>query len=155
MIRISAIVMNQSKLEQYAIKACVAIFPWKIQNCVLNRQGDAPRHFRCPKSDLLIEFLEHGHTNNSDVYYQKLRSLNKSMKNKRPKLIANGVILHHNKARPHVSRTTQSILVRFNWEQLEHLPYNLEMSQYDFHVFGSLKNISMGSASTRTTNWSI
>ena len=40
----------------------------------------------------------------------------------------------------------------FKWEQLDHLPNSPDMSPCDFHVFGLLKNIWKGSASTRTMN---
>ncbi|PRD32520.1 UNVERIFIED_CONTAM: Histone-lysine N-methyltransferase SETMAR [Trichonephila clavipes] len=75
---------------------------------------------------------------NSDVYCETLRRLCISIKNKRPGLLTEGVVLLHN-ALPHVSRVTQMELDKFKWETLDHPPYGPDMSPYDFHVFGPLK----------------
>lgn len=88
---------------------------------------------------LLVEFLEHRRTINSDVYCETLRSLRRSIKNKRPGLLTVGVVLLHDNARPHVSRVTHAELAKFRWERLDHPPYSPDMSPCDFHVFGPLK----------------
>ncbi|XP_055948305.1 uncharacterized protein LOC129981481 [Argiope bruennichi] len=81
-----------------------------------------------------------------------LRRICRSIKNKRPGLFTDGVVLHHDNARPHVSRVTHAELAKFKWEQLDHPPYSSDRSPCDFHVFCPLKNISKGSVSTRTVN---
>ncbi|GFW57490.1 histone-lysine N-methyltransferase SETMAR [Trichonephila clavipes] len=88
---------------------------------------------------LLVEFLEHGKSINSDVYCETLRRLRRSIKNKRPGLLTEGVVLLHDNARPHVFRVTKMELDKFKWVTLDHPPYSPAMSPCDFHVFGPLK----------------
>ncbi|PRD38269.1 UNVERIFIED_CONTAM: Histone-lysine N-methyltransferase SETMAR [Trichonephila clavipes] len=86
---------------------------------------------------LLVEFLEHRRI--IDEYYETLRSLRRFMKNKRPGLLTEGVVLLHDNARSHVSRITHVELDKFKLKQLDHLPYHPGMSPCDFHAFGPLK----------------
>ncbi|XP_037572224.1 histone-lysine N-methyltransferase SETMAR-like [Dermacentor silvarum] len=88
---------------------------------------------------LLVEFLEHRRTINSDVKCETLRRLGRSIKNKILGLLTEGVVLLHDNARPHVSRVTDAELAKFKWEQLDHSPYSPDMSPCDFNVFGPLK----------------
>ncbi|GFS66023.1 histone-lysine N-methyltransferase SETMAR [Trichonephila clavipes] len=88
---------------------------------------------------LLVEYLKHRKSINSDVYCETLRRLRRSIKNKRLGLFTEGVVLLHDNARPHVSRVTQMELDKFKWETLDHPPYSPDMSPCDFHVFGPLK----------------
>ncbi|GFY77193.1 mariner Mos1 transposase [Trichonephila inaurata madagascariensis] len=88
---------------------------------------------------LLVEFLEHRKSIYSDVYCEAFRRLRSSIKNKRPGLLTEGVVLLHNSARPHVSRVTQMELDKFKWETLDHPPYSPDMSPCDSHVFGPQK----------------
>ncbi|GFW52020.1 histone-lysine N-methyltransferase SETMAR [Trichonephila clavipes] len=76
---------------------------------------------------------------NSDVYCETLQRLHRSIKNKRPELLTEGVVLLHDNARPHVSRVTQMELDKFKWETLDHPPYSPDMSPCDFHVLDPLK----------------
>ncbi|GFU53119.1 histone-lysine N-methyltransferase SETMAR [Trichonephila clavipes] len=87
---------------------------------------------------LLVEFLEHRKSINSDGYCETLRRLRRSI-NKRPGRLTEGVVLFHDNARPNVSRVTQMELEKFKGETLEHPPYSPDMSLCDFHVFGPLK----------------
>ncbi|GFW76601.1 mariner Mos1 transposase [Trichonephila clavipes] len=50
---------------------------------------------------LLVEFLEHRKSIDSDVYCEALRCLRRSIKNERPELLTEGVVLFHDKTRPH------------------------------------------------------
>ncbi|XP_042904384.1 histone-lysine N-methyltransferase SETMAR-like [Parasteatoda tepidariorum] len=83
--------------------------------------------------------LEHRKTINSYVYCETHRRLRRSIKNKRPGLITEGVVLLHDNARPHVSRVTHMERAKFEWETLNHPPYSPDMSPCYFHVFGPLK----------------
>ncbi|GFV40866.1 histone-lysine N-methyltransferase SETMAR [Trichonephila clavipes] len=93
---------------------------------------------------LLVELLEHRKSINSDVYCETLRHLRRSIKNKRPELITEGVVLFRDNARPHVSRVTQMELEKFKWETLDHPPYSPDMSHCDFYVFDPLKKHQKG-----------
>lgn len=88
---------------------------------------------------LLVEFLKHRGSINSDVYCETLQSLCRSIKNKRPGLLTNGVVLFHGNACPHISRVKLAKLTKFKWEQLDHSPYSPDISPCNFHVFGSPK----------------
>ncbi|GFW20344.1 histone-lysine N-methyltransferase SETMAR [Trichonephila clavipes] len=88
---------------------------------------------------LLVEFLEHRKSINSDAYCETLRRLRWSIKNKRPGLLKEGVVLLHDNAHPHVSRVTQMELDKFKWETLDLPPCSPDMSPCDFHVFDPLK----------------
>ncbi|GFW66004.1 histone-lysine N-methyltransferase SETMAR [Trichonephila clavipes] len=91
---------------------------------------------QCPP---LGEFLEHRKSINSDVYCEALRRLRRSIKNKRPGLLMEGVVLLHDNACPHVFRVTQMELDKLKWETLDNPPCCPDMSPCDFHVFGPLK----------------
>ncbi|GFU05146.1 histone-lysine N-methyltransferase SETMAR [Trichonephila clavipes] len=86
---------------------------------------------------LLVEFLEYRRI--IDEYYETLRSLRRFMKNKRPGLLTEGVVLLHDNARSHVSRITHVELDKFKLKQLDHLPYHPGMSPCDLHAFDPLK----------------
>ncbi|BFZ13665.1 hypothetical protein BsWGS_16704 [Bradybaena similaris] len=59
---------------------------------------------------ITISFLEKGGTVNSANYCELLRQVKKDIKNKRRGHQSEGVILHHDKARPHTAaRTVQTI----------------------------------------------
>ncbi|GFT76045.1 histone-lysine N-methyltransferase SETMAR [Trichonephila clavipes] len=88
---------------------------------------------------LFVEFLEHRRTINSDEYRETLQNLRKSIKNKRPGLLTEIVVLLHDNKRPHVSRVTHTELTKFKREQLDHPLYSLDWSPCDFYVFGPLK----------------
>ncbi|GFW98758.1 histone-lysine N-methyltransferase SETMAR [Trichonephila clavipes] len=96
------------------------------------------------QSPLLVEFLEHRKSINPDLYCETLRRLRRSIKNKRPGLLTEGVVLLHDNARSHVSRVTQRKLDKFKWETLNHPLYSPDMSPCDFHVFGPLKKHRKG-----------
>ncbi|PRD25810.1 UNVERIFIED_CONTAM: Histone-lysine N-methyltransferase SETMAR [Trichonephila clavipes] len=55
-----------------------------------------------------------------------------------------GVVLLDDNACPHVSRVTRVELAKFKWEQLDHPPYNPDMSHCNFHVFSPLKKYRKG-----------
>lgn len=88
------------------------------------------------RGPILIKFLEHAQTMNSDVYSVTYA---RNIKSKPPGLLTARVVLHNGNARPHFSRVTQSLLAMFKWEQLGHPPYRPDMSPCDFKLFCPLK----------------
>ena len=84
------------------------------------------------QSALFIEFLEHKRAITSDVYCETFQSRCSSTKSKRQVQLMEGIVL------PLQGHAKQA---KFRWEQLDHPLYSLDMSPWDFHVFGSLKNI--------------
>jgi hypothetical protein len=54
------------------------------------------------------------------------------------------VVLLQNNARPHTAALTQLKLEQLGWKTLEHPPYSPDLSPFDFHVFGPLKEALEG-----------
>jgi histone-lysine N-methyltransferase SETMAR len=54
----------------------------------------------------------------------------------------NGVVLLHDNARPHAAVRSRALLEYFNWELLDHPPYNPHLTSNDYHLFSRtyLKN---------------
>ncbi|CAK9820034.1 Histone-lysine N-methyltransferase SETMAR [Anthophora quadrimaculata] len=90
---------------------------------------------------IFFELLPRGQTITSDKYCEQLTKLSEKIQEKRP-VLANrkGVILHHDNARPHVSRQTLQKLKELKWEILQHPPYSPDLAPSDFHLFRSLQN---------------
>ena len=58
------------------------------------------------------------------------------MKNRsQEELLTEGVVLLHDNTRSHMSSVTLVKLAKFKRDQLEHPPYNPDMSSCDFHAF--------------------
>ena len=57
----------------------------------------------------------------------------------RPDLLENGVLILHDKARPHIGKVVREFLDRYSWEVLPHPPYSPDMSLPDFDLFPKLK----------------
>jgi len=47
--------------------------------------------------------------------------------------------LLHDNAQPHSAHVTTAILEKFKWDVLDHLPYSLDFTPSDFHLFLHLK----------------
>ena len=58
---------------------------------------------------------------------------------KKPKLLSDGVILLHDKARIHTANLMRNKLQRFGRETFQHPPYSPDLSPCDFNIFGDLK----------------
>ena len=52
---------------------------------------------------------------------------------------AAGVLILHDKARPHASDAISEILEKYGWQVLPHPPYSPDMSPPDFDLFPKLK----------------
>lgn len=96
------------------------------------------------KGPLLLEILERGTTINDQRYQSTLQNLKWSFKSKRPGMLPNGVIHLHESVRPLTANAVKTTLQQFGWETLQHLTYSLDLSSYDFHVFGPLKQAIRG-----------
>ena len=94
--------------------------------------------FDC-KGPLLVDFLERGATINAKRYADTLQKLRHAIKSKRPGMLADGIILLHDNARPHTANLVRDKLQRFGWKTLQHPPYSPDLSPCDFHIFGDLK----------------
>jgi histone-lysine N-methyltransferase SETMAR len=88
---------------------------------------------------LLAHFQKHGDNVNSASYCEVLLKLQDAIHRKCPDQLARGVLLHHDKARPHTARATQERIQELQWELVEHLLCSLDLAPSDYHLFGPQK----------------
>ncbi|GFV74526.1 mariner Mos1 transposase [Trichonephila clavipes] len=72
----------------------------------------------------LVDFMPQGTTINSGAYCVTLLKLRRALQNKWCNMLSKGVLLHHDNARPHTSRTTRKLIESFGWKVLNHAPYS-------------------------------
>jgi len=86
------------------------------------------------KGILLTEFMAPGTTITSEVYCETLNKLRRSIQNKWHRMLAKGIVLLHNNARPHTVACTNA-LMKLNWEIFDHPPYSPDLAPSDYHLF--------------------
>ena len=91
------------------------------------------------KGILLTEFMTPGTTITSEVYYETLKKLRRSIQNKRCGMLTSGVIILHDNARPHTAARTKALLEQFKWEIFKHPPYSPDLAPSDYYLFGKMK----------------
>ena len=81
----------------------------------------------------------------TEVYCAQLEKLSLALHQKRPGLVnRNGVVFHHDNARPHTALVTREKLLQLGWKILPHPPYSPDLAPTDFHLFRSLQNLLNG-----------
>ena len=81
-----------------------------------------------------------GHTITGQYYSDVLKNqLLQKMRAKRPELIANGWILHHDNAPPHTSQVCRDTIDELEVEILAHPAYSPDLAPCDFFLFPELK----------------
>jgi len=93
---------------------------------------------------LLIRGVEKGKTFDSELACELLQELEGEVCKQRPKTGANGMLLHWDNARPHVSETTQGEVKRLGFKILLHPAYSPDLAPSDFFLFGYLKGVFAG-----------
>ena len=89
-------------------------------------------------------------TVNSATYADLLKNhLRSAIKSKQCGLLSTGVLLQHDNARPHTTRSTAATIQDLSFECLPHPPYSPDLAPSDFYVFGPLKEV-MGCKSFRS-----
>ncbi|GBN55167.1 hypothetical protein AVEN_231701-1 [Araneus ventricosus] len=83
--------------------------------------------------------MTRGTTINSEVYCRTLKKLKRAIQNKRCGLLSSGVVLLHDKARPHTAIRTGEVLRKFKWDVFQHPRYNPDLAPSDFHLFTAMK----------------
>jgi hypothetical protein len=74
------------------------------------------------KGILLTEFMAPGTTIKSEVYYEMLNKLQRSIQNKQRGMLTKGVVLLHDSVRPHTAARKNALIKLFNWEIFDHPP---------------------------------
>jgi len=94
---------------------------------------------------ILEHYTPRGNTVTSATYADPLKNhLRPAIKSKRRGLLSTGVLLQHENARPHNTRSTIATIQDLSFECLPHPPYSPDLSPSDFHVFGPLKEAMGG-----------
>ena len=88
---------------------------------------------------ILCHFVPHRQTVNAAYYHAYLQNnLRRAIRNKRPELLDNAIILHDN-ATSHTADIVKTRLQRWRWEVLDHPPYSPDLSPCDFDLIPKLK----------------
>jgi transposase len=91
------------------------------------------------KGILLTEFMAPGTTIMSEVYCKTLNKLQRSIQNKRRRMLTKGVVLLHDNARPHTAACKNFLIKLVNWEIFDHPPYSPDLVPSDYHLFTQMK----------------
>ena len=54
-------------------------------------------------------------------------------------MLTKGVVLLHDKARPHTAPRTNALMKFFNWEIFDHPPYSPDLAPSDYHLFTKME----------------
>jgi histone-lysine N-methyltransferase SETMAR len=73
---------------------------------------------------------------NSALHCEPLLKLYDAIHRKLPGQLARGALFHHENARPHTTQATQEIIQKLQWERFDYLPYSMDLTPSDFHLFG-------------------
>jgi hypothetical protein len=84
---------------------------------------------------LLTEFMAPGTTITSEVYYDTLSNLRRSVQNKRRGMLPKGVVLLHDDARPHITARKTALIKSFKWQIFDLPPYSPDLAPSDYHLF--------------------
>jgi len=87
------------------------------------------------KGVLLVEFMPKGYTINAEEYYNTQKKLRRNIQDRRKGMLSCGILLLHDKGRPHTEWITQELLTSFRWEIVNHPPYSFS----DFNLFTKFK----------------
>lgn len=89
---------------------------------------------------IYYELLKPNETITADRYRLQLEHLSQALKDKRPEYQRrhDKVILLHDNARPHVSKSVKTYLESLKWEVLPHPPYSPDIAPSDYYLFRSM-----------------
>ena len=89
---------------------------------------------------LLLEF--HSSSITSSTYKSTLIKLYHEMIHLRPK--KKRVLLLHDNATPHKSKSIQDLIKKLKWRELDHPPYSPDLALSDYYLFFPMKNYLRG-----------
>ncbi|XP_068085718.1 centrosomal protein of 164 kDa [Anabrus simplex] len=88
---------------------------------------------------LVVDFLHEQRTINAVHYCRLLDEAKTAYRNKRRQLPIQNIIRLHGSVRPHAAALTQEKLEEIHWTPLEYPPYSPDLSSWNYHLFGQLK----------------
>jgi histone-lysine N-methyltransferase SETMAR len=77
--------------------------------------------------------------------------LKSAIRSKRRGMLTNGVVLHHDNARPHTAAAADETIRKLKCELFLHSAYGPDLAPSDYHIFGLLKDALRGRGASRTT----
>ena len=87
------------------------------------------------------ELLRQGETINAKKYCEYLEKLAVALCENHHRLVnRDGVIFHHDNAKPHTAKITEEKLSELQWDVLPQPPYSPDIAPSDFYLFRSLQN---------------
>lgn len=75
-----------------------------------------------------------------EVYCETLNKLQWSIQNKRRRILIMGVVLMHDKARPHTVACTKALLEQFTWVNSPQSSYSPGLTPSDYYLFRRCKS---------------
>ena len=93
---------------------------------------------------LLLEFMPHKTTITGDTYASTMVALHESIKQKHRRKLSAAVLLFHDRAPAHKSRTLQAAIRKCGFVELNHPPYSPDLAPSDYFHFGNLKKFLCG-----------
>jgi len=90
------------------------------------------------------EFIAQGQTVNQQCYLEVLRRLQESVRRKRPGLLPDKWILHHDNAPAHDALRVCEFLAKNSITKTDHPLYSPDLAPCDFWLFPKLKNALKG-----------
>lgn len=122
------------------------VLPGQPSSAIVKHNIHAAKTLLCIWWDYLgviyYELLKPGETVTSERYKSQLSCVKEALEKNRP---FNGagtrpVILLHDNARPHTSKTTVEYISSLGWEVLPHAAYSPDMAPSDYYLFRSLQH---------------
>ncbi|GFX44179.1 mariner Mos1 transposase [Trichonephila clavipes] len=127
--------------KQQSMEKRHTYFPVKVKaKQTLSKRKIMSTMFWDQHTVLLVDFMPQGTTINSGAYCATLRKFRRILQNKRLGMRSKSVLLLHDNARSHTSRTTRELIESLGWEVLDHAPYSPELSPSDFHLLRYIKH---------------
>jgi hypothetical protein len=85
-----------------------------------------------------------GESFNASSYTTEILSEVLSWRNEEPETAGQKLIVHSDKARPHMARQTRDFIEAYGMDQTLHPPYSPDLAQSHFYLFGYLKDRFQG-----------
>ena len=93
---------------------------------------------------LLLEFIPHKTTITGDTYASTMVVLRENIKQKRCEKLSAGVLLPHDNAPAHKSRTSRAATRKCDFLELNHPPYRPYLAPSDYFLFRNIKKFFVG-----------
>ncbi len=87
----------------------------------------------------MIEYSPLDRTVTADMYFDTLMRFRLASKEKRNRLLSEGVVLMHDNARFHTAKLTTSLLANFKLDVFPHPPYSPNLRPSDYNLFPGIK----------------